>query len=67
MAHQRNLYGILHFLHLALSVAIFCPISAMPSRRSIRFPQDDISVLPSADDDSQLVSSVCVLARCDFW
>lgn len=57
MAHQKNLYRSLRFLHLALCVAIFCPISAMPSRRSIHFPQDDISILPLADNDSQLVSS----------
>lgn len=57
MAHQRNLYRSLHFLHLALCVAVFCPISDTPSGRSTHFPQDDISILPLADNNSQLVSS----------
>lgn len=38
MAHQRKLHRGLNFLHLVLWVAVFCPISATPSRRSICFP-----------------------------
>lgn len=57
MTYQNHLSYRAYFLHLDLFVAIFGPLSAVPPRRSTYFPQENISVLLSADNASKLISS----------